>query len=311
MEPNVEHVVKGDDAFKARMRFHQSWLRCQHKPALPAGPHPRTDQAHRLLGNMLTAPDAEANHNFLTPPIAVYARARQAENPTHIKRDRLLRNLLSSQPMCFNLFAPLALDLDLAGQLLSSLQDAPVMKRVTRILIEHAPKPAPLQDRTSHDAFVEYERPDGRLGFLAIETKLTEPFTQAKRDFHQGYSQWQRPGWWWKQGQEVYFSDKQWNQLWRNHLLAYAMLQQPGSPYAECRAAVVYHKLDSACETALAGYGKLLTPQGRATLLDWPLDALIQAWEGAAAGPEVRKWLARFRQRYLDLELSQTAWDAQ
>ena len=309
MEPNVEHVVSSDNQFTARMRFHQSWLRSHQDPPLPAGPHSRADQAHRLLGNMLTAQAAEEGRNLLVPSFAPYAKARQQEVPEHIDRERLLRNMLGSQTMCFNLFTPLVLDLNLALRLLSVLPQAPAMKRVTKVLIEYAPKPAPLNDGTSHDAFVEYERPDGRLGFIGIETKLTEPFSQSKYDFHQGYRQWQTPDWWWSLGQEAQFSDKQWNQLWRNHLLAYAMLQQSGSPYAECRAAVVYHEKDSACKNALKDYCALLTPQGEATLLDWPLDALIQAWEKIAEGAEEQKWLALFRQRYLDIELSQAAWE--
>jgi hypothetical protein len=31
--------------------------------------------------------------------------------------------------------------------------------------------------RRSFDAFIEYERPDGSLGFIGIEAKLTEPFS--------------------------------------------------------------------------------------------------------------------------------------
>lgn len=311
MEPNVEHVVKGDDEFKARMRFHQSWLRCQQRPPLPAGPHSRSDQAHRLLGNMLTAQDAEEGRNFLVPSFAPFAKARQQEVPEHIDRERLLRNMLGSQPMCFNLFTPLVLDLNLALRFLSMLPQAPAMKRVTKVLIEYAPKPAPLNDGTSHDAFVEYERPDGRLGFIGIETKLTEPFSQSHVEFHMGYAQWKSPSWWWKDGAEAEFSGTRWNQQWRNQLLAYAMLKKPNSSYAECRSAVVYHKADDPCIKGLAHYRKLLTPQGDAMLLDWRLDVVISSWLGVAEEPEDRKWLALFRQRYLDLEQSQAAWDSQ
>lgn len=307
-ETGVEHVVKGDDAFMGRMRFHQSWVRRQQSPLLKAGPHPMKTEAHRLLGNMLAEPDAENGCNFLLPEIAAYAKKRQLEVPKNIERGRLLRNMLGSQPMCFNLFTPLALDHDLATRLLSTLPGAPAMKSVTKVVIEFAPTPKPLGDGTSHDAFVEYEDPSGKTGFLAFETKLTEPFSQKHYDFHQGYSKWQTSHWWWQQGAEAKFSDLHWNQLWRNHLLSYAMLNEERSKYAQCHNAVVYHQHDSACVHALQEYQSLLTPQGASTLLDWRLDILVQAWEAATSTSEERVWLEKFRQRYLNLNGSESEW---
>lgn len=308
-EAGVEHVVSGDNKFKKRMRFHQSWLRRQHDPLLTAGPHPMKKEAHRLLGNMLTYQDGELGYNFLFPWIATYAKRRQLEVRQHIRRDRLLRNMLGSQTMCFNLFTPLALDLDLAFRLLSVLPNAPDMKRVKKVVIEFAPRPALLNDKTSHDTFVEYEGQNGKIGFIAIETKLTEPFTRGKYDFHAGYGQWQSPRWWWLEGKEVFFSELRWNQLWRNHLLSYAMLKQAGSVYSQCHNAVVYHKLDTACARSLEGYQDLLTPVGAETLLDWGLDTLVRAWEGAVDAQAEHEWIAKFRQRYLDLDASESEWN--
>jgi hypothetical protein len=56
------------------------------------------------------------SRNFLTPTILQQVRKRLAEPETHqlIKQDRLWGDLLSSQPMCFNLFGELAGDMELA-----------------------------------------------------------------------------------------------------------------------------------------------------------------------------------------------------
>jgi hypothetical protein len=40
-----------------------------------------------------------------------------------------------------------------------------------------------LGDRTAFDAFVTYRRPDGAHACVAVETKLTEPFSQQAYDW--------------------------------------------------------------------------------------------------------------------------------
>ena len=70
--------------------------------------------------------------------------------------------MLSSQPMCFNLFGPLVGDLSLATRCMRALLPGEVGE-VTEVRIEYGPSPADeyLGDRTSFDAFVGYTRPDG------------------------------------------------------------------------------------------------------------------------------------------------------
>src|SRR3954471_7048128 len=116
-----------------------------------------------------------------------------------VEPDRLKNNLLSSQPLCFNLFGPLGSDLGSASQAIAGLLGVPHDIRVTAVKIEFAP-PAEshLEDRTAFDAWIEYEGPNGR-GFIGIETKLTEPFSQASYSAEKpGYAKWlTRPDGWW------------------------------------------------------------------------------------------------------------------
>ena len=210
------------------MRFHQSWYR-RHVLGVPPGPNPAA--RGQLYGNMLRPEDGARGLNFLNEAIHQVAEARLGEGEGAIEPGRLRNNLLSSQPMCFNLFAILSLDLDLASKLILLLPGVQPDIRVTAVRIEHAPpKESHLDDRTAFDAWIEYEAPN-RRGFIGIETKLTEPFSQAEYPFTRtGYSRWlQKPGWWWRPGSETSFADQQYNQLWRNHLLAFAMLRRPES----------------------------------------------------------------------------------
>jgi len=313
MEPGVIHVARNDNKFKARMRFHQSWYR-RYKLGLSPGPNLYAKDPSELFGSRLTSRDGAAGKNFLTAEIFRVAQERLGKGcgfANEKDRSRLMYDLLSSQPMCFNLFGPLARDLDLATRLVRTLPGLPADIEVTNVALEYAPKEhLHLGDATSHDAFVEYGRADGERGFVGIETKLTEPFSATSYPFNERYSRWMKvPGWWWSKGSETQFPDREFNQLWRNHLLAFAMLKQDPPTYSEAFAAVLYHDDDTSCLKAMRSYRSHLRPEAQDTLLDWPLSMVLEAWPDALETPDERSWFADFRLRYWDLDASQPAWD--
>ena len=170
-----------DDAFSRRMRLHQSWYRARVL-RVPYGTGPRKSST-TCYGNMLTGESANAGLNFLTPDIFALAKRRIEEGRGVVEPFRLLRNMLSSQPMCFNLFGELALDLENAAESVQALWGTSVT-RVTCIRFEWAPEPAAeyLDDGTAFDAFIEYETDEGRMGFIGIETKLSERFSPKEYD---------------------------------------------------------------------------------------------------------------------------------
>ncbi len=247
----------------------------------------------------------------MTDDIHKLAEKRMSDKTGTVECERLRRNMLSSQPMCFNLFGPAANDPSFGTQLFSGLPGLPSDIQVRKICFEFAPdRTTHLDDKTAFDAFVDYARPGGSRGFIAIETKLTEPFSRASYDFAPRYSQWKKtPGWWWKHGTEVAFADKSVNQIWRNHLLSFAHLHQRNNVYSEGYCAVVYHEDDTACSDALRRYRYQLREEALATLLDWPLGNVIDRWSEESMPSVHRKWIDGFRRRYLTLEESQQEWD--
>ncbi len=308
MDTDCRHIAQSDNGFKARMRFHQSWYR-HHILGLSPGTHTATKG---LYGNILREEDALSGSNFLTSDIADYVEQRIPNMPRNNNFSRLRCNLLSSQPMCFNLFARLAMDHELAARLMRTLPGLPDDLTVTDVVIEFAPDPAAhLQDKTAFDAWVEYVRPNDIRGFIGIETKLTESFSATEYDFSERYAQWlTSSSWWWKPGSEEHFPDKKINQLWRNHLLAFSMLYQPDSSYDEAYGAVLYHDFDHACARSIAAYRPLLTHEAAGTLLDWPLSLVISRWRCAIKSDCEQEWLDDLNLRYCDLAASQAAWDA-
>lgn len=292
-----------DPAFTARMRLHQSWYRA-HVLGLPCGTGPsQSDTAQ--YGNYLTRADGARGANFLTPAIFSVAQARLAEQRGVIEPYRLLHNLLSSQPMCFNLFGPLVRDLDLATRLMSALLPGEV-ERVEQVAIEYGPEPAQdyLGDRTAFDAFVAWVRPDGRRAFLGIETKLTEPFSQQDYDSPL-YRRWMDAEAPWRLDASGQVQHIRHNQLWRDHLLATALQRKQRDRWAQGRLAVVHHPLDLGCVRTVQAYQALLR-DGDDSFRCWTVEHIVAAWERVVASDAEQAWLAQFRVRYLTLAASGT-----
>jgi hypothetical protein len=295
MTPPALGPQHGRDApFARRMRLHQSWYRA-HVLSLECGTGP-TASSERAFGNMLTRTDGDAGANFLTPEIFRVAQRRLAENRGAVEPYRLKHNMLSSQPMCFNLFGPLVDDLSLATRLVRAHWGKNIA-HVTRVVVEWAPTPKRehLDDKTAFDAFIEVEFQDGRMGFIGIETKLTEPFSKQRSD-KPSYRRWMTPDGPWRDDVSDRVAEVAHNQLWRNHLLAEAVLRHPASPYQEGHLAVVYHPLDERCTSTIASYQTLLREPK--AVEDLPLDRLVAAWQEELGEGS---WLDAFRARYIDL----------
>lgn len=104
--------VQGDSTFQRRARLLQGLWR--EERGLPIGRHKGAP-----LGSRLAMPQAEQElWNFLTPAVGQLVRTEYEHNQRVRSRTqrkvygypRLFDDLLSSQPMCFNLFGELALD---------------------------------------------------------------------------------------------------------------------------------------------------------------------------------------------------------
>ncbi len=310
-EPLCRHLAPSeerDKSFTGRMRFHQSWYRhaiLQLKP----GPNPHA-HGDELYGNMLIEEDAREGKNFLTPQIFEFAKERFPLSQKDNETARLYQNLLSSQPMCFNLFGPLKSSPELATVLLRLLPGFPQDAQVTNLFFEYPPKQArPLADQTSFDACISYERRGRVKGFIGIETKLTEPFSLKKYAFSQRYRQWMDRGdLWWRPNAENRFSSFAFNQLWRNHLLTYSMLNQPDPLFREGYCCVVFHPGNKHCSNAMQEYHNLLTPMGTQTLLSWPIDRIAELWVPHLKSQDQIDWFDDFQTRYLRLETSEQTW---
>jgi len=164
-------------------------------------------------------PDA----NFLTPEIAEYTRSRAREviaTGGTLHEKRLMANLLSSMPLCFNLFGHLRANMSDAASPLSRIFNLDIAE-VNLIEAEWAPSPREnyLNDRTAFDAYVEYITNDGRRGFLGVETKYTELFSAKEYPNPILREVTESSGSGFCAGAADVLKGSRTNQLWRNALL--------------------------------------------------------------------------------------------
>jgi hypothetical protein len=103
-----------------------------------------------------------------------------------IDEGRLYGNLLSSMPLCFNLFGLLKLDLAFASRVLGELFPDLAGAKVGAVLFEHSPgrgDPALTGDHSAFDALIRYETTSAVAGALAVlRGSATRLETTTRRD---------------------------------------------------------------------------------------------------------------------------------
>jgi hypothetical protein len=139
----------------------------------------RVDVLHAQCGDyghLLDAQAANKGVNFLTQEIHLAAKSRRDAGKG--VAPRTFDNMLSSQAMCFNLFAPLAKRPELAAAVLQPF--FPSLSGVEEIDIEHTPPKSIFADQSGRggvdcDVLIRGEDSVGDKIVIVIETKFVEP----------------------------------------------------------------------------------------------------------------------------------------
>ena len=160
-------VCKSDNLSTCYYRYLQTiWRESRGLPVKKNESQENSD----VYGNYTSDP----NGNFMSPYIQ-----RLIDDELTNKGDRLIdekrmrENLLSSQPLCFNLFGELKKDLDKALKFFNLIYKD-YFSSIDNILFEHNPArrdPRLTGDRSAFDVFVEYISKEGKKGFIGIEVK--------------------------------------------------------------------------------------------------------------------------------------------
>lgn len=168
----------GDSKFVASCRLLQSVYRVEIKE--PIRPYIKKNKTY-YFGNYIAQGELTGK-NFLEDYIFEYAKKRVAERKPFetIDADRLFNNLLSSQPMAFNLFCPLrkmCCELpETATMVIKCALPTYPIRCVTAVELEFIPSNYKelTGDKSAMDAIIRFEDNCGKECFIAIETKYSE-----------------------------------------------------------------------------------------------------------------------------------------
>jgi hypothetical protein len=288
-----------------RYRLLQSWYRVEVLGIPECGPWRKGEQA---VGSSLVHGEA-TGANFLSPAAFAYAKERVADkaaNPSlTIDEFRLFNNMLSSMPMCFNLFADFRAGVK-AGcpnctAVLATIFGTSPISRVVEVAVEMIPQPVSdyIDDKTAWDAAILYVDDKGASGLASIETKYTDKLggntatKQGKKfDFAREHEVFTAEGLKW-------YEEHGFDQVARNLLLTLAYAHKHG--LASARNYVLAPKDDEEAPTAVSQLKARLAPQFEDRIELLPLETVVERGL-SCADAFFADHLNRFRRRYLDLD---------
>lgn len=249
------------------------------------------------LGSRLPMPWAKDElANFITPTVRDVVRAevlnKEKAADKLYGKPRIFNDLLSSQPLCFNLFGELSYNLDLASLIISDLTNRRI-SRVASIEFEISPgrsNPSYLNDRSAFDVFIRCTTADGGQGFIGIEIKYHENLLgQAGKENPRYDEVADLMGCFVEDRSSLKCAPLE--QIWRDHLLAGITRIQ--DRYDEGLFVTLYPKDNSHVSRALEQYRRQLTSDN--SIHTWTLEAFIAAIRHRTRA----RWVDVFEDRYL------------
>lgn len=216
------------------------------------------------LGNFLELKFAmETKSNFLTENIRnlVTQELRDSKKSgALISEPRIWNNLLSSQPLCFNLFGELCFDKELASKYFNQLFPSKVEK-ITAIKFEYSPGRRNEKyngDNSAFDVFIEYSY-EQKIGFIGIEVKYAESLKEetqqlANKNYKDRYAEITNSCGLFQPDSVDFLRQPPISQIWRDHLLSIVTKQD----YDEGFFVFMYPSQNKECEIGVNKYRTLL-----------------------------------------------------
>jgi hypothetical protein len=213
---------------------------------------------------------------------------RSASRGKLYARPRIFHDLLSSQPLCFNLFAALQQDLALATAVLQILAPGRVAQ-VTGIEFEHSPGRGDERytgDCFAFDVYVEYRTSLGERGFIGIEVKYHENLKGKAAQHRSRYDQIAEQMGCFRCECLGRLKSQPLQQIWRDHLLAGSLLGN--GDFGDGFFVFLYPRDNPHCAQAVSGYQDCLLD--RDTFVAWTLEGVTDAIKQCTRA----EWIARF-----------------
>lgn len=236
--------------------------------------------------------------NFLTDTIRSIVKERlkpgNYQSGQMIKEDRLYSNLLSSQPLSFNLFGELKEDLQLASDVFQQITQGR-FEEVVGIRFEWSPgrgEPKYTDDNSAFDVYICGTTPEGGKIFAGIEVKyhedLKESITRKSR-----YVEIAKMMSCFKSDCMPKFLEvKSLHQIWRDHLLA--GIHRITDKFEDGFFVFLYPEGNEYCKEAVEEYQGCLFK--REAFAAWTIEKFVNELGNHSSVA----WIDKFFDRYLD-----------
>ena len=300
---NIGPQSKSDRKDIANYRLFQSEYRLNVlKEKCGYGPNRGSKKRY---GNMLIS-GKETGSNFISNTAFLFAKQKvldkQINQSLTIDEYRLFNNMLSSMPMCFNLFsdlrALLLADPEAASGITRQLfREIAWIDKLTYLDIEFIPVPVEqyINDRTAFDAMLLVKGKDGRKGLVTVETKYTDVLGENRSSDKRVKDALIRKYRIFDDGYRLQLRKTGFKQIHRNYLLTVAYAKAHKIPnYANI---VISPELDQLSEQEIGDLNAHVTSK-QETLLRIPLEEMVS--RGLKCGS--RKFagiMRKFKQRYI------------
>jgi hypothetical protein len=291
------HVLeKGDNPFQRRARILQSMWRVEQGFAIGEHSGPK---GKRLLGSRLAMPWAQTSlANFLNETIRQVVREEVLNSNKRAGKlyavPRLYSDLLSSQPLCFNLFGELQQNLALASRIFCDLLPEHV-EQVTAIEFEFSPGRSTAKytaDQSAFDVYVAFRTLQGERGFVGIEVKYHEDLKDQAAAHRPRYDEIAELMNFFKPDRLAQLKQRPLQQIWRDHLLAGSLRHV--DHFEVGFFAVLYPEGNLNCASAVRAYRDCLADG--ASFITWTLEDFSATVKRHTQAP----WIDTFIDRYLN-----------
>jgi hypothetical protein len=289
--------------FQRQARVLQSLWRIEQ--GFDCGLHVHRDVS-RPLGSRLAMPWAQTTlANFLTENIRAVVR-HEVLDPRNsggklFGIPRIFNDLLSSQPLCFNLFAELRFDLELASRIVARLTDGR-FSSVQAIDFEHSPSRSDRRytaDRSAFDVFLTCTTKAGARGFVGIEVKYHENLLGKAAAHRDRYDEVASAMQCFRAESAPRLRESPYQQIWRDHLLAGAVRQ--ADKYDDGIFVMLYPRANEHCHVAATNYTTFLSDGS--TFACWLLEDVLNLLIAGTAST----WPQKVFDRYCDFAKIQRA----
>lgn len=215
-----------DTRFRAAARLLQALWR--ERREIPMGFYLNGRGRKRPLGSRLSAYAAASGANFLAPELRklTYRELAYREPGATIDEHRVWSNMLSSQPLAFNLFGGLKLKPQLAHDVCHALWPD-LIAEVCHIQFEHSPARGDMRftaDATAFDVFISGRDAEGRNTFVAIEVKYSEALQEGEPRLRDRYEELTEDCGLYADPSDPELRANPCQQLWREHMLAQCLI---------------------------------------------------------------------------------------